>query len=785
MEGNFPQLSAINGTILERINSRIGNNLEASRLKPWIRIISSVGNWLQIESIPNSDNFTTRYGDYQKSGAIGLDINGKPVYAPNEKRGLRPSPTIDGLSVSNGSSGLSRKITFTITAYTLAQSEILLQYFQEPGYTLLVECGWNISESVAQKCGLDECEMISRNNLKKLTQLRQNSKGTYDAFLGYITGGGLKFGDGETFKIDVELTTIGEIPMYLQSHKGVSYVDPKDANSTAKDFEAGKIARTKDVGEALFMQMYNDLPNNKKTESVKKLMSTTDPRTGIKYSDAGNFVNMDRKIRDTLTDIPSGANIRKGDGTTTPMPEGVPLVSDERYIRLNLAFAIINTNTYEFKQVISPCETKDISNSAIETKYVICRAVPNMFSVDKTKLYIPNKNMPMIDIESAISPPEGDEIPPFINEAPFIGGGGTKSVHDIHPKTESDKGKTYFPDIRKLEETGDVETEALYGDSDYFPYVAKAGHWGYLENLFINYDFFLSVINKSGMLNKDIVLEICNGLSSAVNMYWDFQLVTDKFSKVKKSNGAMVTRLIDNSFCGRRVPNNKIPAFRSRGIDSPFLDCGLDFDIPGSMKNMIVGRRISSKVKSNPEGREIPLDGKLFASSQDKVLALMNSIKENTAKAINTEEDESAENPSEEEVVAANYAIFREKAGIFPAEQDPDGNIDIEKNWIDLGGDNSTVSDLLRVGVWEDSAFLSRLMGATQETPGEANGVILPIKFNFTIHGVSGLRIGDCFRIIDIPKYSTKQFQIMQIEHAVDDSNWVTKVQAQIRNTNG
>ena len=119
MEGNFPQLSAINSTILERINSRIGNNLEASRLKPWIRIISSVGNWLQIESIPNSDNFTTRYGDYQKSGAIGLDINGKPVYVPNEKRGLRPSPTIDGLSVSNGSSGLSRKITFTITAYTL------------------------------------------------------------------------------------------------------------------------------------------------------------------------------------------------------------------------------------------------------------------------------------------------------------------------------------------------------------------------------------------------------------------------------------------------------------------------------------------------------------------------------------------------------------------------------------------------------------------------------------------------------------------------------------------
>ena len=80
---------------------------------------------------------------------------------------------------------------------------------------------------------------------------------------------------------------------------------------------------------------------------------------------------------------------------------------------------------------------------------------------------------------------------------------------------------------------------------------------------------------------------------------------------------------------------------------------------------MIVGRRISSKVKSNPEGREIPLDGKLFASSQDKVLAVMNSIKENTAKAINTEEDESAEKPSEEEVVAANYKYLGKRLVYF------------------------------------------------------------------------------------------------------------------------
>ena len=36
--------------------------------------------------------------------------------------------------------------------------------------------------------------------------------------------------------------------------------------------------------------------------------------------------------------------------------------------------------------------------------------------------------------------------------------------------------------------------------------------------------------------------------------------------------------------------------------------------------------------------------------------------------------------------------------------------------------------------------------------------IILPIKFNFTIHGVSGIKAGDTFNITDLPGVYKKEY---------------------------
>ena len=69
-----------------------------------------------------------------------------------------------------------------------------------------------------------------------------------------------------------------------------------------------------------------------------------------------------------------------------------------------------------------------------------------------------------------------------------------------------------------------------------------------------------------------------------------------------------------------------------------------------------------------------------------------------------------------------------------------------------------------------------------KESPFDVNPVLVPIKFEFTIHGISGLKVGDCFTVRDLPKkYRTKIFQITQINHEVGEL-WKTTVEAQMRN---
>ena len=75
------------------------------------------------------------------------------------------------------------------------------------------------------------------------------------------------------------------------------------------------------------------------------------------------------------------------------------------------------------------------------------------------------------------------------------------------------------------------------------------------------------------------------------------------------------------------------------------------------------------------------------------------------------------------------------------------------------------------------------LLGKGNNSIGQLNVPLLPIKFNFTIHGVSGIRVGDTFNIIDLPgKYKTKVFQVTQVEHTIAQNIWTTKVEGSMRN---
>ncbi len=60
---------------------------------------------------------------------------------------------------------------------------------------------------------------------------------------------------------------------------------------------------------------------------------------------------------------------------------------------------------------------------------------------------------------------------------------------------------------------------------------------------------------------------------------------------------------------------------------------------------------------------------------------------------------------------------------------------------------------------------------------------LLPIKYSFKIFGKSGIRRGDTFVIKGIPEKYEKNgfFQVVQVEHDIQDSKWVTEVVGQYR----
>ena len=852
----FPQLANIDENIVKTIKSKTGNNVKASKVMPWIRLISSLDNFLILESIGTAVSFAQQYGNTTKSGRVGVDKDGKSIFTEGTSRGFRPSPTISSISISQGNEGLSKKSSFQIIAYSLEQAEMIMEYFIEPGNHVLVEWGENKDEAISQKADpVTACELLRYNNLAYIQKKRTDSNGLYDAVLGTITGGNLSYGDSETFNIDVELTSIGELPAYLQHHKGFE-LNNSDAKSSLSFKALGDIKKTfPPVGEMLFQQMYNKLPSSKRIQSIKDWATKPAWKWVL---DSSNYVNMDEEIRAELikevedVDLFSKSETEEG-GETLTIPTETPLFSDKSYIRVALAFSILDEQSgiTPTPLAVPACKGVQKIKSTINWHNTICRAHKNMFSANSDFLYIPNAHAPSFDLIGALTSKNVFDSPlSDINSTSTQ----LKNIKDIHPLSyevgdSADSGtgqKTnHFPNLTNLKYSDQKKYDDTYAELE-----ANAGEWGYLRDLYINFDFFCKTLEVSLHNTKDVYYTLLNGMSSAVNMYWDFQIVPrgtvptpssgcedDGFYKylntlkiVEDCEGQEELQIVDTNFTGRiKTGKSGIgkTRFQSRGTKSPFLSAELKFDIPAAMKGQIIGRKLSADGESdnvNKEQKEADFKG-LFTNKKDKVSQLRDDFQKSSEKAAegkvkdpaDTNDDgkvgiqerkdynkklKEEEEEKKEEQRKANYEYFIGNATIVPSRQSRHQDIDVARGVWDKvksiggllakSGDDTFIEDLMVVGAWDDANLLKKVQlmnegrfnGSFADNTS-SNPPLLPIKFNFTIHGVSGLRVGDTFVINDLPlDYKNKLFQITQVGHEIGTNLWSTTVEGQLRNLN-
>jgi hypothetical protein len=899
----FPQLSNIDSRIWNSIQDKTGKNLRASQTMPWVRVTSTMGNWLSMESCAEKgESFAQKYGNTKRSGRLGItnDADGnKDIYGKESTdRALRPSPVINSISVTQGTEGLSKKTSFTIICYSLGQADVVMKYFLEPGNMVLVEWGENTRKSVAQKVKLDACSVAVLAGHKVLQKKRMDAGdmamhtneyrpddgatpmngGQYDAVLGYITGGGMKYGDNESYEIQVELSSVGELPAYLQHHKDVSGKDVKDSALTFQEGELEKEHPKFPKGHKLFMQMFNDLPSNKRHKEVKKLQNQD------WALDASNFINFDKTMRENLLEqISEGSKLsgmgKNDQGDDIEIMTDMPLFSDKRFLKVSLAFTILDTQSAAFQaNSLGNCSVKPASMN-ISWKNTILRAHKNIFSADSEYLHIPNKYSPDWDLKKVLTTTEGvvEILPPKERFGdPDKNGRLTLDTNepgiaiDTHPHGESadDPKLNYFPRHDNC-----LFFDQQFHDKCVEPTEFDAYEWGFLRDLYINFDFFCDVMKKTGLVTKDVYYDLLNGISSAVNLNWEFQIIQtkwkvpiyhpdynsteDKFVKYIQStetdlkpqttgdNELQIVCLASTGDPTKLVSKGiGLAKFKSRGSETPFLSCDFTMDIPGAMKGMIVakGQSGTSSPNMNPEAKEQHDESSeksegLFSNEADSVKLILNPVtiakSKEQAEADKKAEEERIEaekgwiekttdsasskwsafaqfvgiEDTEEEIALAaqaksNIEFFLKNVLVVPAIQGlAEGESDdIVKNWHDWGSSSTVdINSFILAGGWNDSSLLKRIQryntqkyvkeggkvvvsGGGQDS--KTNVPLLPIKFNFTIHGVSGLQVGNTFSIPDLPgkSYSKKIFQITSIEHSISQDLWTTSVEGSMRN---
>ena len=722
----FPSFTNVPPHVVSRISERKGSPYNVSKLNSWVRVSSGVGSGLMLYSNPNfatfksagDNNVATIYGNNSTSGVIGVTWGGGAVYAPSGQ-GFKPSPVISSIEIDEGAGDLSRKASFSITAFTKEQMEELCKYFLEPGYSVFLEWGWNTPNSVngfqstLSPSYVAKFQSFSETNAKRIA-----SGGEYDNYLGFITSGQLSL-NGDKWTISVGLTGFTELPGYMSSTDTVedSVTKTGVSNPTikpAEPFGANFIQQAADsgeIGKERFMKMFNDLPDSRKTIRVQNLINS--------LSDVGNFINWDEDVAEQINGDTDGSwfglkesKVKIGD-TEVALPTGTQLISNNRFIKfgalMDIMFAL-GANGYQLSN------GKTI-NFRINTSKTYCLAFKHIFSIDPTKLFIPNPNTPKFKIGESNGLDENDV------QDNSIGLG------------------VQFPSQSPLSEVGKLGERISQA----------ANFWGKLDDLYVNFDFAKSVLETKNFVVKDALYQLLNGMSDAVNGLWDFQIVEREIE-----DGVTELGVIDLSFISA-TPGSVSLNLNILGEQSVLIDSSLDLNINGAKMDQIIGQRLERSINAN--GKALPAT--LFGGQQDKVLNIIDDAGEVTQQETLTAEDKDSKKEE-----ALNVALG--KLFLYPFVD--------KKTAEDVA--QQPLYDICYVGAFKDVETFSKLK--KKELSGISGGsALMPINFTFKIHGISGIKRGDMFTVSGLPSMYSRQgafFQVLGVKHIVENMTWTTEV---------
>ena len=364
----------------------------------------------------------------------------------------------------------------------------------------------------------------------------------------------------------------------------------------------------------------------------------------------------------------------------------------------------------------------------------------------------------------------------------------------------------------------------------------SGGYWGYLKDLYVNFDMFIEKLQAPNKNIREVFLDILNEMSAAACSFWNFQVSEQR----SKDGTSIIISVHDENWIGS--PVEQPATFYHSGPYSVFLEANLNIALPSEMTSQIVSSRLA--LANNPNQQPIPLGG-FFTSATDLFLQTVDRIaKQSLSPEEKKKADEEAAAKKKEEdeknpdYVSAKIAELDKQVSMQVSGASGPGGVPYVY-WIDVATgktvpntdprvveddrlrtlyqkvketksaetEKTLTGNLAKIDVLPDPVFAAMNVGNTladlnnfkkyfdiycfddtayfdliKRTYFERGGGTLshpiPIRYSFKVMGTSGIRRGDTFNIIGIPKKYTSNglFQVEQVEHNIDGNLWTTHV---------
>ena len=723
----WPNFSNISDGIIGKLNNRKDNNLRVSSLNVWVRITSGASPGMTLYSNPDIELFGAAgiYGDINTSGTVGMTWGLKPTGGLSGGP-LRPSPVVSSLEIDEGNDNLARQATFTIECFTKAQMEEIVKFYLEPGYSMFIEWGWNTPKGAGGLVSLDADTITKFQSFKNTDKAREAGGFEYDNYLGYITGGGVTV-NGDKWSVSVKCTGYAELAAYLLTTENGAQKGGQGGTLVSEPiYGSTEMKQYGNIDIERWMKCYNNLPGTRQTAYVKSLET--------KLADKNNFIGFDEQVEAIINDSTDGtawgiikSKMNVG-GEEVTFPGGTEIVSKEKFIRFGALmeiFSAIGIKGYKIKNTTI--------NFKIKTDETVCSAFKNMYSIDSTKLFIPNKSTPSMKLSA---------IPDILTSIDTI-------LSDLVDNRVG--GVVEFPNEKTLNQTQPNGGSTI----DKSPYT-----WGYLHDLYVNFEFAKSIMDTKAFSIKDALYQILNGMSAGVNGMWDFQIIEHD---VEGSDTTELRVYELNCITETKQVTNAV--FDISGPNCIFIDSSFDMELTAMKMNQVIASRLSDSADVNGDNKHVPKS--LFSGKTDLLnIEIVDSPKPTFKKIA-----------SNEVAKETNLNLILGKLSFYPKVELTDKNT---TSGLDL-------FEICYLGAFNDSAIFSALKNKQNtQQQGKGTAPLMNIEFTFKIHGISGIKRGQKFRVNGVPEpFSTKGFfQVITVKHSIEGMTWTTDITGGFRPNN-